>query len=111
MIIQPTPASEFRFRITLIRRGTGNTNELNEVVADNGPTRTVWAAIKPLMGKQLTVAGEVFEDVSHEVRIRYIHDARYCDSFQHDNTIYNIESIIDVGNQHVEQLLVCHQEV
>ena len=76
---------------------------------------TVWAAIRPLHGRELWHAQQVQADVSCEIEIRYLRGLNPKDRFRllsstGKERIFNIDGIIDVDERH-RRILVNVKEV
>lgn len=112
-----SPAGAFRHRVTVLTRTTAAANELGEKVpspAGGTPGQTVFAIIRTLTARERLNADEAFQDVTHEVRVRYgvtvtHHDAlQYADPVK-GNRVFYIEGLYDIDERRVELVLMCRE--
>ncbi len=72
-------------------------------------TRTVWARLQGLRGRELFSAQQINPQTSHKVTIRYCKgltsNARLVDIAS--SRIFNIESVVDIEDRHQFMQLLC----
>jgi SPP1 family predicted phage head-tail adaptor len=105
-MIQPTPAGQFKYRVTLQRRDTTAKNELGETVPVMEAIADVWAVVKPLSSEEILRNAQNSLDVSHEVRLRYTDAITHADSLLFNGRTLEIASILDLEEWHIEQVLL-----
>ena len=85
-----------------IERPVKTRNSLGEQLVTWEEFATVWAAVEPLSGRELTSLRAELADVTARIRIRYRPGVRPEMRIVHGAAIYNIASAIDVGSRHQE---------
>lgn len=108
-MITPTPSGEFWQRVTLLHRNANNVNELGETIPIDEDVATLWASITPLSAKEILAHAEIHLDVTHEVRIRYTKDITHTDSLKYHGRTFHIDSVINIEEQGIELVLLCHE--
>ena len=111
MTFTTTPAGDFRHRLTILRRLIGPTNETGETTQTNYLTQTRWAKIETPTAEERYRAAEVYEDVSHVVTLRYTPDLTAADTLQFEGKTFDIASLTDPEERHIELLLLCKEQV
>lgn len=109
MIVSPSPAGDLKHRVTILRRISNATSDLGEPIEVDIDAGTVWARVKPLTARDRLQGAELYQDVSHEVRIRYRDDITSADLLDFRGRKLTIESLIDIEEQHVELVLLCSE--
>ena len=74
----------------------------------------VWAAVRPLAGREYMEARRVDADVSHEVRIRYWSGLTPSHRFVFDGDtarVLNIVSVFNVEERNRELIVMCKEDV
>ena len=83
-------------------------NELNEEVVEWEPLVTRWARIEPLSGREFWNAQQSQSAVTHLVSLRgVVRGLTTQHRLQMGRRIFNIESIIDLNDEHYEHELRC----
>ena len=85
-----------------IERPVKTRNSLGEQLVTWEEFATVWAAVEPLSGGELTSLRAELADVTARIRIRYRPGVRPEMRIVHGSAVYNIASAIDVGSRHHE---------
>lgn len=71
---------------------------------------TRWASITPLSGRELVNATQVQPDVSHKVQMRYMAGITAEMRLKFGTRIFNISSVINVGEKKKELLIMCIEQ-
>lgn len=108
-MINPTPAGDLWQRVTLQHLITNNLDELGSAVPVLEDVATMWASVTPLSAKELVNHAELHMDVTHEVRIRYTRDITHADRLVYRGRTFHIDSIINIEEQGIELVLLCHE--
>ncbi len=103
-------AGRFRHRITLQELVTGQ-DEAGQPVDMWQDVATVWAAVEPLRGREYFAAQQVQAEVTTRIRIRYRRGIRPEMRVLYDGRLFNILSVIDPEERHVELQLMCREVV
>lgn len=102
-------AGRLHHRITL-ERETVTKNEFGEEVSAWEPYATRWAEVRPQGGKEFWAAQQVIDDLSHEVRLRYMPGIRSKDRLLFKGRVFDIVSPpVNVGERNVELVLMCRE--
>jgi len=70
---------------------------------------TVWAAIKPLRGKELVEQRAVREEITHKVEIRYVPEVNAKWRFTLGSRTFQIESVINVLERNFKLELLAYE--
>lgn len=103
-------AGDLRHRVSL-QSNTATTQADDGQPAETWETyATVWAAVEPLAGRELTEAQKLKAEVTHRVRLRWLPSATV--SALHrvllaDGRRLEIEAVRDLGEEHVVLELLC----
>lgn len=96
-----------------LQRPTLTQNELGEQVTTWTTQHTVWAAVDPLMGRELfdATAAQVEATISHRVTIRYVAglDSEWRVLF--GDRVLEVESIIDPQESKKQLQLMCREVI
>jgi len=68
---------------------------------------TVWAAVEPLRGREYFAAQQVNAETTTRIRIRYRAGVTSAMRGRYGSRTYDIVSVIDVDERHVELQLMC----
>lgn len=102
-------AGRLRHRITL-ERETVTKNQFGEEVPEWAPYATRWAEVRPQGGKEFWAAQQVIDDLSHEVRLRYMPGIQAKDRLIYDGRVFDIVSPpVNVGERDRELVLMCRE--
>ena len=69
------------------------------------------AAIEPLEGRELLLAGQYDARLTHRVRLRYRPDVRPSDRVVYGDRVFNVKTPIDPEERHRELELMCEELV
>ena len=105
-----TAASKLRHRITFQERATGQ-DEFGQPIDTWQDICTVWAAVEPLSGREFWAAQQVQAEVTTRIRIRYRQGIRPEMRVLYDGRTYDIQTVIDPEERHVELQLMCREVV
>jgi SPP1 family predicted phage head-tail adaptor len=72
---------------------------------------TAWASIEPLAGREYFAAAREQADVSHRIRMRYAEGVTHKMRVLFGSRIFQIESVINVGERNRELILMCKEAV
>ncbi len=106
----PTPAGNFKHRVTIRRRNDNVKNVLGEVDARDDHTETRWAAVRTLSTREQLLAGENVHHLTHEVRLRYTPALEPDDTLEWQGRTLHIKSLIDIDAERRELLLLCSEQ-
>lgn len=85
-----------------IERPVKTRNSLGEQIVTWEEFATVWAAVEPLSGRELTSLRAELADVTARIRIRYRPGVLTEMRIVHGTAVYNIASAIDVKSRRHE---------
>jgi SPP1 family predicted phage head-tail adaptor len=88
---------------------TEPTDNLNTPVVEWQDVVRVWASVEPLRGREYLETKNVNPELSVRVRIRYLEGVSRKMRVKYGERIFNIESVIDVEEQHREMELMCSE--
>lgn len=106
----PMRAGKLRHRVE-IHRPTETRDVIGGVTRTFAKINTRWAAVMPTAGRELTHAGVIRADVTHEVRMRHFDDLDRTDRLVHDGRTLQIESILNPDERRVEMVCLCKEIV
>jgi SPP1 family predicted phage head-tail adaptor len=72
---------------------------------------TLWALIEPLAGREYFAAQREQADVSHRIRMRYTGGIDHKMRVLIGSRIFEIESVINVGERDRELILMCREAI
>jgi SPP1 family predicted phage head-tail adaptor len=103
------PLGDYRHRLTVQRRQSGEPNAYREPT----PATPVilakrWARIESLTGREFWLAQQAQASTSHRVNLRYVAGltSRGC-FLTFGSRTFEIESLVDLNELHVEHELMC----
>ncbi|PHA00939.1 head-tail adaptor protein [Bacillus pseudomycoides] len=97
-------------RIILQKRSTDyETDEEGNPLEPWQDVITIWAAVKPLKGREFWQAASVNAENTIRIEIRYRKDITNDMRILYDNRILEITNIIDVDEKHREIHLMCKE--
>jgi SPP1 family predicted phage head-tail adaptor len=99
-------AGKLNKRITIQEYGSTQ-NEYGEQVKTWSTTKTVWASVEPLQGREWFNAKQMQSEIEIRMRLRYTTDITPKMRIQYNALNYNIESVINVGEENRELELMC----
>ena len=102
-------AGRLRHRVTIERNTNSTPNDNGQVKPNWQTVYTRWAAIRPLRGKEYEEAHQMKAIETHEITLRYVPITRK-DRIRYGSRIFNIESVINVGERNKELLCRCVEE-
>lgn len=111
MLVTPTPIGDLRYKMTILKVGLGQTNELGETVPTLNAVGTIWCKLTPISGTQKYINAQNTSDVTHEIRCRYTSNLNYQNKLQWGNNTYDLVSVLDVESQHIELVILAHLQV
>ncbi len=103
-------AGPMRHRITIKR-------PIEAQAADGSVIRTwetfttAWASIEPLAGREYFAAAREQADISHRIRMRFAEGITHKLRASFESRIFEIESVINVGERNRELILMCREAV
>lgn len=98
-----------RSRIDLLEKKT-ITTELGSDKEVYIVSKTVYAEIRPLRGKEYLESVQLEHSISYKITIRYT-DIDATNYIRYDNRYFDIEAVIDVENRHRDIELMCKEHV
>ncbi|WP_193063466.1 phage head closure protein [Oceanobacillus oncorhynchi] len=75
------------------------------------PYHKCWARVHPLSGNEKFAAQQIQSELTHRVEIRYYPGIVPQQKVKYNNRIFDIESVIDIDEQHREMHLNCLEVV
>jgi SPP1 family predicted phage head-tail adaptor len=72
---------------------------------------SAWASIEPLTGREYFAAQREQADVSHRIRMRYMDGITHKMRVSIGSRIFEIESVINVGERNCELILMCREVI
>lgn len=83
-----------RHRVTLQRRTVTN-DSYGQPIETWSTVGDVWAEIKPLSGRQLETLAEQFEDITHQITLRYSADIDAKDRLVYRDRYFEVLHVIN----------------
>ena len=103
-------AGRLRHRVQ-IQSGTETADAVGQPVTTWATTRTVWAAIEPLTGREFQEAQRTDSDITHTVTIRGNIAADVEKRLLFGTRVLNIESVLDKDERGITKQLMCKEDV
>lgn len=103
-------AGQLRHRVELQRRKEG-TDDFGEPTDEWETYATVWAAVRPLQGRDRWAAQQVNAEVTHEVEIRHRSDVKAEHRIKHGDRVLRIEAPFDPDERGARLMMPCSEEV
>jgi SPP1 family predicted phage head-tail adaptor len=72
---------------------------------------TTWASIEPLIGREYFAQEREQATVSHKIRMRHLPDIKHKMRVSWKSRIFEIESVLNVGERNREIVLMCSESV
>ena len=72
---------------------------------------SAWASIEPLTGREHFAAEREQADVSHRIRMRFAPGITHKMRISFASRIFEIESVINVGERNRELILMCRESI
>lgn len=102
-------AGRLRHRITLERESVTR-NQFKEEVREWQPYAKRWADVRPLGGKEFWAAQQVIDDLTHEVRLRFMPGINAKDRVVFAGRVFDIVAPpVNVGERNRELVLMCRE--
>lgn len=106
------PAGRLRHRITIQEYRVIGRNSIGGEVKDWVDIATVWAGVEPIKGREYFAADKVRADITHRVPMRYRPGVVPTTMrVKFGARLFNITSVIDVEERHVDLELMCTEVV
>jgi SPP1 family predicted phage head-tail adaptor len=100
-------AGDYAHRITLQSPVIGDPNEFGDPPLTYEDAYTIWGSVRGLRGEELQIAKQLDERITHEIRFRYRPGPDASWRIIYQAKIFEIQSVIDVEEQHEETLCMC----
>lgn len=100
-------AGELRKRITIQQRSGSTQDGFGSPITTWGTYATVWAAVRPLSGRELIAAQAVQSEISHQVTLRYRSGITTAMRVLFGSRIFNITAVLDENEAHEKITLLC----
>ena len=110
-LIVPTPAGDFRDRVTVVGSYVGEPNELGESVPVLDPTKDIslWAKVVPVKSEEVVANAENTLSITHEVRLRFTRLVTHKSTLIYQGRRLDVADITDVGGQRRELAITCRE--
>lgn len=92
-------------RATLAQDSSGSTAETWTTVAN------VWAAIKPLKGREYFAANQANSEVTHEIKTQYRSDITTAPRIVFGTRTFEIQAVINSMERNRELILMCAERI
>ena len=103
-------AGKLRHRVQISRPETTRT-KAGGIKETHGTLATVWASVRPLVGRELFLAQQSNPQLTHEVKMRKCgFNVKSTDRLVHRNRLLHIESVKNVDERDNELILMCREE-
>lgn len=98
---------DLRHRVTLLSASAGTQSMSGQLATTYTTVGTYWANVRPLTGRELVNAKQVKATISHEITMRQVGSIKATDRLQFQGTarLFNVESVIRVGEQNAFYLI------
>ena len=101
-------AGKLRKRVRL-QELTEKQNDFGEIVRSYTTYATVWAAVKPLQGRELQFAQQINAEVTYKITIRYKFNVTSEHRVIHRKKILEIISVINPEESDKSLVLMCKE--
>lgn len=101
-------AGRLNHRVT-IQALSGDRNAMGEVERTYTPAATVWAAVEPLRGEELTSAQKISASITTRIVMRYRTDVTAQCRLVNKTTTYGIEAVINPQDGRRELQCLCRE--
>jgi SPP1 family predicted phage head-tail adaptor len=106
----PPRRGDLRHRITIEQ--VIETTDANGTITEEWITfATRWASVEPLEGRELFEAHQVNAEVSHRIRLWWLHGVIPKMRMKFRNRIFTIDSVTNPAERNQELLVMCHEAV
>lgn len=103
-------AGTLRHRITLRKKTVTRDTRGGEVVS-RATFATVWASVEPLQGREYFAADKENAEVTHRIRLRYLKGVTSSMDVLWGTRVFDIESVLNIGERNRELHLMAVEEV
>lgn len=101
---------ELNERICFLRR-TDKQDEIGQDIQEFEEYKTVWAAVKPLRGREYWEAKKIQSEEIYKIKIRYLKQITPDMVVKYKNRILEIISISDVNGKKFELEIQCKEKI
>lgn len=102
--------SKLRHRITFQKPIGDITNDFDESIPEYKDVRTVWACVEPKTGREYDEAQKLRAETTYNITTRYFEDVTAEMKIKHNNKIFDIVSVLNVGGRNNELLIVASEK-
>jgi len=106
MVLDP---GKLRERVT-IQQATETRNRLGEATQSWNAYAEVWASVEGLSGREVLQSGQQQTEVSHRVRMRYVHGMTQNMRILWRGRVLEISSLLEHANR-TEHEVLCTEEI
>lgn len=103
-------AGKLRHRLEIQAR-TATQDSFGDALTAWATVATRWASIEPQSGRETWRADQQQPDTSGVIKFRYFAGLRPRDRIVWGSRVFNVEAVIDPGEEHVEQWVSYREEV
>jgi SPP1 family predicted phage head-tail adaptor len=90
-----------------IQRATYTKNAVGESIPSWLTLATRWASIEPISVREQLRANAIDVSESSRIRMRYYAGLKESDRLKHGDDIYEINSVVDKEDRHIELEILC----
>lgn len=101
-------AGKLRHRLE-IQEATEQQDSVGEPIKTWSKLRTVWGSVQPLSGREYLLSQQVTPEQTHRIMLRYTPELTVRHRIVFDSRHFDINSIIDVDERHIELELLCSE--
>jgi SPP1 family predicted phage head-tail adaptor len=103
-------AGQLRHPISFISDDIVSQDDSGGIVRSPRIHARAWAEVTELSGTELVQAQQKKPNSTHQVRTRFVANVDSTMKIRHQARILNIEGIEDIGDRHIELVILCREE-
>ncbi len=104
-------AGKLKHRVQIERYTEARDTTTGELDESWNVVDTVWANVRPLLGRERFQAQQVKADITDEVSIRYYPGITSKDRIRHNDRLLLIEAVFNVAEETRETRILCREQV
>lgn len=101
--------SKMRHRITFLKPAGQEINDFDESVPKYEDFMTVWACVEPKTGREYDEAQKLRAETTYNIMTRYFADITAEMKIRHNNKLFAIESVLNIGGRNQELQIVAFE--